>query len=74
MGRFRIQHLLSDITWSTRCNIPESDQYSDSTMDWILVSLNFTVENNGNKLIHDVIESALADMCFSNKIITLSVY
>ena len=72
MGRFRIQLLLSDITWSTR-NIPESDQYSDSTMDWLLVSLSFTVEKNGIKLIHNVIEIALADMCFSNKINPLSV-
>ena len=45
MGRFRIQLPLEDNTWSTRYNIPKNDRYSDSSFDWTLVSLNFTVEN-----------------------------
>ena len=48
MGRFRIQLLLEDNTWSTRYNIPRNDRYSDSSTDWTPVSLNFTVENYGN--------------------------
>ena len=45
VGRFRIQLLLSDKTWSTRRNVPKRDRYSGSTTDWTLVSLKFTVEN-----------------------------
>ena len=74
MGRFRIQLLLADNTWSTRYNIPKNDRYSDSSTDWTLVSLNFTVENYGIKSIYDQIDTAHADMCFSNITITHSVY
>ena len=38
MGRFRIQLLLEDNTWSTRYNIPKNDRYNDTSTDWILVS------------------------------------
>ena len=74
MGRFRIQLLLEDNTWSTRYNIPKNDRYSDTSTNWTLVSLNFTIENYGIKLIYDEIESPHADMCFSNITITHSVY
>ena len=74
MGRFRIQLLLDDNTWSTRYNIPKNDRYSDTSTDWTLLSLNFTVENYGIKLIYDEIDTAHADMCFSNITITHSVF
>ena len=74
MGRFRIQLLLEDNTWSTRCNIPKNDRYSDNSTDWTLVNLNFTFKNYGNKLIYDEIATAHADMCISNITITDSVY
>ena len=74
MGRFRIQILLEDNTWSSRYNIPKSDRYSGSSTDWTLVNLNFTVENFGGRLIFDQIDTAHADMCFSNITITHSVY
>ena len=74
MGRFRIQLLLEDNTWSTRYNIPKNDRYSDSSTDWTLLSLNFTVENYGINLIYDEVEKPHADMCFSNITITHSVY
>ena len=67
MGRIRIQ-LLLDNTWSTRYNIPKNDRYSNSSTDWTLVNLNFTVENYGNKIIYDQIDTAQADMFFSNMI------
>ena len=73
MGRFRIQLVLDDNTWSTRYNIPKNHRYSDSSTDWILVNLNFTVENYGIKLIYDQTDTAHADMCFSNITITHSV-
>ena len=74
MGRFRIQLLLGDNTWSTRYIIPKNDQYSDTSTDWTLVSLNFTVENYGIKLIYYEIDTAHADMWFSNFTITHSLY
>ena len=73
MGRFRIQLLLEDNTWSTRYNIPK-DRYNDSSTEWTKLSLNFTEENYGIKLIFDEMDTAHADMCFSNITITHSVY
>ena len=40
----------------------------------MLVNLDFTQENYGNKLIYDGLESPHSDMCFSNFTITQSVY
>ena len=74
MGCFKIQMLLVDNTWSTRYNIRKIDQYSNTSTEWTLVSVNFTVENFGIKLIYDQIDTAHADMCFSNITITHSVY
>ena len=73
MGRFRIQ-LLLDNSWSTRYNIAKNDRYSDSSTDWTLVSLNFTVQNYGIRLVYDQIDTPHADMCLSNITITHSVY
>ena len=73
-GRFRIHLLLEDNTWSTRYNIPKNTQYSDTSTEWTLLNIDFTEENYGIKLIYDQIDTAHADMCFSNIIITHSVY
>ena len=74
MGRFRIQLLLEDNTWSTRDNLPKNDRNSDTSTDWFFVGLNFNVERYGIKLIYDEIDTAHADMCFSKNTITHSVY
>ena len=74
MGRFRIELLVEDNTWSTRYNIPKNDRYSNSSTQWTLVNLNFTIENYGIRLIYDQIDTPHADMCFSNITITHSVY
>ena len=74
MGRFRIQLLLDDNTWSTEYTIDKNTQYSDSESEWKLLNLDFTVENYGIKLILDQIDTAHSDMCYSNIIITHSVY
>ena len=42
MGRFRIQLLLEDNTWSTRYSIPKNDRYCDLSTKWTKLSLNFT--------------------------------
>ena len=74
MGRFRIELFLGDNTWSTRYNIAKNDRYSDSSTQWTLVNLNFTVENYGIRLVYDQIVTPHADMFFSNITITHSVY
>ena len=74
MGSFRVQLLLEDNTWSTRYNIPKNDRFSNSSTQWTLVNLNFTVENYGIRLVYDQIDTPHADMCFSNITITHSVH
>ena len=74
MGRFRIQFLLEDNIWSTHYIIPKNSQYSITSTEWTLLNLDFTVENYAIKLIYDLIDTAHADMCFSNISITHSVY
>ena len=74
MGRFRIELLLDDNTWSTRYTMPKNDRHSDTSADWTLVSLIFNVENHGIKLICDQIDTPHADMCFSNITKTQSVF
>ena len=74
MGRFRIHLLLEDNTWSTVYTIEKNTLYSNASTDWTLLNLDFTVENYGIKLIYDEIDTAHADMCFSNITITHSVY
>ena len=74
MGRFRIELLLENNTWSTQYTIAKNSQYSDNSTDWKLLNLDFTMENYGIKLIHDQIDTPHADMCFSNITMTHSVY
>ena len=74
MGRFRIELLLEDNTWSTRYNIPKNDRYSNSSTQGTLVILNFTVENYGIRLVYDQIDTRHAGMCFSDITITHSMY
>ena len=74
MGRFRIHLLLEDNTWSTQYTLPEGEQYSDTSTDWTSLYSNFTLENYGIRLIHDQIDTAHADMCFSKITITHSAY
>ena len=70
MGRFGIQLVLEDYTWSTRYNIPKTDRFGDSSTPFNKISLSFTEENYGIRLFYGGIESAHGDMCFSNITIT----
>ena len=74
MGRFRIQLLLDDNIWTTQYTIKKNEGYSDNSTEWTLLNLDFTIENYGIKLIYDKIDTAHADMSFSNITITHSVY
>ena len=71
--RFKNQLLLEDKTWSTRYNIAKNDRYGNSSTQWTMVNLSFTVENYGFILVYDEIDTPYADLCFSNIIITYSV-
>ena len=73
MGRFRKQLLLEDNTWSTQYTIAKNTQYSNTSTDWTLLNLDFTIEKYGSKLVYDQIDKPHADMCFSNITITHSV-
>ena len=74
MGRFRCQLLLEDNTWSTQYTMAKKSHYSDNSTDWNLLNLDFTVESYGIKLTYDQIDTPHADICFSNIMITHSVY
>ena len=74
MGRFRVQLLLEDNTWSSQYTIAKNTQYSDNSTDWTLLNFDFTTENYGIKLMLDETDTAHSDMGFSNITITHSVY
>ena len=74
MGRFRIQLLLEDNTWSKQYTIPENSQYSRSSTDWTFLNLDFTVVIYGIKLMYDKRATIHGDMCFSKNTIPHSVY
>ena len=75
MGGFGIQLFLEDNTWSTHYTFAKNNQYSDNSTDWtLLLNLDFTVENYGIKIFYDQIDTPHANMCFSNKTRTHSVY
>ena len=74
MGRFRVQLFLNDNTWSIRYTLLKNDRYSDTSTDWTLLILDFTVENYGIKLIYDERDTTHSDMCFSNITITHFVF
>ena len=74
IGRFRIQLLLDDDTWSTQKTFAKNTQYSENPTDWTLLKISFTVENYGIRLCLDEIHSAHSDMCFSNVTILHSVF
>ena len=73
MGRLCIQLLLEGNIWITHYTIPKSTQYGNTSTDWTLVNLSFTVENYGIKLFHDQIDTDRAVMSFSKIRITHSV-
>ena len=73
MSRLKIHLLLEDITWSARYNIPKNGRYKDSSTQWRKLSLNFTVEVYGTKIIFDEMDTPHGDMCFSKLTKTRSV-
>ena len=74
MGRFGIQLSLEVNSWSTKYNINKNSQCSNGSTVWHLIDLDITKENYGVKLKYDQIPTAHSDMCFSDLIITQSIY
>ena len=74
MGRFQIQLLSKDNVWLTKFLTLKNEQNSIASTDWTILNLNITDENYGIKFLCDQIDSAHADMSFSNIIISHSPY
>ena len=62
------------MTWETIYTFEKNTELTELSTDWILLNLDITEDNYGIKLFYDQIESAHADMCFSNIMITHSIY
>ena len=76
MGRFRIQLLLEDNSWSTQYTIAKKSNYSKSPTEFRMefVKFRFYCGKYCIKVICDEIDTAHADMCFSIITLTHSVY
>ena len=66
MGRFIIQLLLEDKTWSIQYTIAKNTQYSDSPTDCTLLNLDFTIQSCGMKYLFYQIDTPHSDICLSN--------
>ena len=74
MGRFRIQ-VLRNNAWETVYTINKNEEFSIDSTTWTLLNLDITQQPNyGIKMIYDEIENVHADMCFSNIMITHSIF
>ena len=74
MPRFRIQILLENDIWENKYTIEKNSQYSTTSTEWSLLNLDFTQDNYGIRMIFDRIDSAHADMCISDILITHTLY
>ena len=54
--------------------LKKNTDFTTLSTDWILLNLDINQDNYGIKLFYDQIESAHADLCFSNIMITHSIY
>ena len=74
MPRFRIQILLENGDWENKYTIEKNSQLSNTSTEWTHLTLDFTRENYGIRLILDRIDTAHADMCLSNISITHTLF
>ena len=74
MPRFRIQILLENGNWENKFTIEKDSHFSNLSTEWSHLSLDFTQENYGIRLIFDGISSALADMSLSIISITHTLF
>ena len=65
MGRFKMQILSKDNSWSTIYTIMKNTKYSNLSTVWSFLNLYFTTEIYGIKLVYAEIDTPHADLCFS---------
>ena len=74
MGKMEI-HFLRNGVWQTEYTMDEYTNFSAISTDWSLFNMNIISQPNyGIKLVYSGINSAHADMCFSDINITHSIF
>ena len=74
MGKFEIQ-LLRNSVWQTEYTMNKDTNFSTLSSDWTFFNMNIISQPNyGIKLVYSGINSAHADMCFSDINISQSVF
>ena len=66
--------LLRNNTWETIYTIEKNTDLTESSTEWVLLNLDKSQTNYGIKLFYDEIDTAHADMCFSNIILTHAIF
>ena len=73
MGKFEISILIANKVWNTIYTLEKNTNFSTLSTDWIILNLNIANQPNyGIKLVYSGINTAHADMCFSDISITHS--
>ena len=74
MCKFEI-HLLRNCVWQTEYTMSKDTNFSALSTDWTILNMNIISQPNyGIKFVFSGINSAHADMCFSNINITHSIF
>ena len=74
MGELEIQ-LLRNGFWETEYTMDKNTNFSALSTDWTILNMNIISQPNyGIKLVYSGINSAHADMCFSDINVTLSIF
>ena len=73
MGKFEISILIANKVWNTIYTLEKNTNFNTLSTDWIILNLNIANQPNyGIKLVYSGINTAHADMCFSDISITHS--
>ena len=70
MGRLKIQFLIPKGQWYSKF----LNEKKTTSTEWTLSNIDFTESNYVIKLVIDEVDTTLADMCFSNIMITHSIF
>ena len=74
MGKFQVQLLRNDV-WQTEHTMDKDTNFSTLSTDWTFFNMNIISQPNyGMKLVYSGINSAHADMCFSDIKIPDSIF
>ena len=64
--RFRIHILLLNGQSFSKFTVTEKTNYSDNSIDWSFINIDFTESTYGIRLVYDQIDTSSADIRFSN--------